>query len=297
MRTTPCVALATSLLLVLSACADEDGGPPSPSPAPSASSSTSASPSASATSQTTSTPPVQPTSTSAVSVYFLTGEKVQPVRRTATGVGVAAEAVRALLAGPSAAERAAGLTSAVPTGTRLRGITIRDRVATVDLTGRFDDGGGSLSMTARLAQLVFTLTRFPTVDRMSLRLDGRPVAVLGGEGVDVREPVGRDDVEGLSPAVLVETPRWAETVDAPLRVTGTANVFEAVFFLELVDARGRQLVEQRVMASSGSGTRGTFDVTLRPAGTGEVRLNAFIYSAEDGSRRDVASVPLALSAP
>jgi hypothetical protein len=185
----------------------------------------------------------------------------------------------------------------VPSGTTLRGLTIRDRVATVDLSGRFDDGGGTLSMTARLAQVVFTLTSFPTVDEVVLWLDGRPVTELGGEGIDVSEPLDRGDYEDLSPAVLIESPAWGDNASLPLRVTGSANVFEAVFFLELTDSAGTVVVDQRVMASSGTGTRGTFETTLRGTTTGAAVITAYVHSAKDGSRQNIVSVPLTLTAP
>jgi hypothetical protein len=229
-----------------------------------------------------------------VSVYFLKGEKVQPVRRSATGTGVAAAAVRALLAGPTSAERAAGFTSAVPSGTSLRSLDISSGLATVDFTGRYDDGGGSLSMQSRVAQVVYTLTRFTSVQRVSFRLDGTPVTALGGEGVDV-DKVDRADYEDQAPAVLVESPRWGEEVSLPLRVTGTANTFEAVFRLELKDGGGRLVVDKQVMATSGTGTRGTFDATLSgTAGSGTATLTAYTLSAKDGSRRDESVVSIQL---
>jgi hypothetical protein len=231
-------------------------------------------------------------------VYFLKGETLQPVARKALSAGVATEAVRWLLAGPTPGERAAGLGTTIPTGTVLNGVTVAGGVATVDLGKRFESGGGTLSMSTRVAEVVFTLTRFPTVRTVSFRLDGTPVTALGGEGIDLSKPVGRVDYEEQSPAVLVESPRWGERVRSPLRVTGSANVFEAVFFLELRGPRGAVLANQRVMASSGTGTRGTFDVTLRPSITdpGEGALHAYVLSAKDGSRQEVVVVPLVLTA-
>ena len=268
--------------LLLAACSS-GGGSSSPSRTPTPT----ASPTPSAT--------ASPGATSAVSVYFLSGEKLQPVRRVATGTGVGAAAVTALLAGPSAAERAGGLTSAIPTGTTLLGLNIAGGVATVDLTSSYASGGGSLSMTARVAEVVFTVTRFPTVQRVSFRLDGQPVTALGGEGVDLSRPVTRADYEDLSPAVLVETPRWGETAPLPLRATGTANVFEAVFFLELKDAAGRVVVDRRVMATSGTGTRGTFSTALDgTASPGLGTLTAYTLSAKDGTRHNEMSLPVVL---
>lgn len=257
----------------------------------------SATPTAPATSAPpTTSPTASPTSSSvtAVSVYFLKGEKLQPVRRTAQGSGVAAAAVRALLAGPTSAERAAGLTSSVPVGTTLRSVDVSSGLATVDLTGTYDDGGGSLSMQARVAQVVFTLTRFTPVQRVSFRLDGTPVTALGGEGVDV-DKVDRGDYEDLSPAVLVESPRWGEATSLPLRVSGTANTFEAEFRLELKDSRGKVVADKQVMATSGSGTRGTFDTTLSgTAASGAATLTAYTLSAQDGRRRNEAVVRITI---
>jgi hypothetical protein len=151
-------------------------------------------------------------------------------------------------------------------------------------------------MFARLAQVVFTLTQFPSVDRVAFQLDGTPATTFSSEGIELSDPQRRTDYEDQQPAVLVESPRWGEDVRSPLRVTGSANVFEAVFFVELRDSRGRVLVEQRVMATSGSGTRGTFDVTLRPSITdpGPGTLRTFVYSAKDGSRDDITSIPVTL---
>lgn len=283
LRSTPVLAL--TLFSLVAAC----GGSSSPAgPSPST---TTASPSATATATSTPTP----VTTSTVGVYLLHDERVQPVARTAHGAGVAAEAVRGLLAGPTATERAAGLSTAVPAGTRLLDLAVSNGLATVDLSGEFASGGGSLSMTARVAQVVFTLTRFPTVQRVSFRVDGRDVSALGGEGVDVSD-VTRADYESRSPAVLVEQPLWAAPVTSPLRVTGTADVFEAVFFLELRDSADHVLVTQRVMATSGTGTRGTFAATLSfsapTAGPGT--LVAFTRSPKDGARHDEVRVPVQL---
>jgi spore germination protein GerM len=41
--------------------------------------------------------------------------------------------------------------------------------------GRHGDGGGSLSMRARLAQVVFAATRFPSMRKAIFRLGGKTV--------------------------------------------------------------------------------------------------------------------------
>jgi spore germination protein GerM len=127
-------------------------------------------------------------------VYFVRDEKLVAAQRSidyTPGVGKAA--VAHLLVGPTASETGAGLSSAIPAGVKLNGLVIKDKVATVDLSGGFALGGGSLSMHLRLGQLVYTLTQFPTVDRVELKLDGRQVTALGGEGLLLGGPVSRAD--------------------------------------------------------------------------------------------------------
>lgn len=123
-----------------------------------------------------------------VHVYFVYGEHGVAVHRHAPS---ATAAVRALLNGPTATERVHGLSSAVPVGTRLLGLSIRDRVASVDLPSRFASGGGSASMTGRLGQLVYTLTAIRGVNAVNLRIEGRLVHVFSGEGLILRQPLSR----------------------------------------------------------------------------------------------------------
>ncbi|MFI1163453.1 GerMN domain-containing protein [Streptomyces sp. NPDC020801] len=228
-------------------------------------------------------------------MYFLHGEHVSPAPRTVTGPSTAAGVLRALLAGPARYERTHGRTTAIPSGTALRSVVVRDRVATVDLSGRYDDG--SPSMRARLAQVVFTVTRFPSVEKVRFALDGKPVRQFGGEGIALNGPVVRADFEDLAPAVLVESPMCGDTVRSPLRVWGSASMFEAVFRLRITDAAGRTDADVRVRATSGTGTRGTFDVTFpyKSARGGPGLLKAYHLSPKDGHPVTVDTVPLTLT--
>ena len=230
-------------------------------------------------------------------VYFLHGENVSPAPRAVTAPATAAAAVRALLAGPNGYEARHGRTTAVPSGTRLRSLVIRDHVATVDLSGRYDDGGGSLSMRERLAQVVFTVTRFPSVHKVAFEVDGKPVHHFGGEGIVLNGPVGRADFESVSPAVLVESPLIGDAVRTPVRVWGSADTFEAEFRLKVTDTTGHTAADVLVRATSGTGTRGTFDVTFpyKAARTGPGLLTAYFVSPADGRPVTVDTVPLTVN--
>jgi germination protein M len=229
-----------------------------------------------------------------LAAYLARGEHVAPTGRAVpVTTAVARAAMVALLRGPTQAERRSGLATAIPAGTTLRGIAIRNGVATVDLSARFAAGGGSVSMQLRVAQVVFTLTQFPSVTKVAFALDGRPVTAIGGEGVIVSPPVGRAAFEAQAPPILVEHPLPGDSVGgSPLVVSGTANVFEARFVVELRTTSGRVLVRRNVSASSGTGTRGRFRTTLAvpPTAPAHLLVVAYARSAKDGSPIDVVRV-------
>jgi hypothetical protein len=239
----------------------------------------------------------QPTpETSTFAVYLLREGVIAPVRRTvASTPAVARAALEALMTGPTGTEEADGLVTAIPDGTTLLDVAVSDGVATVDLSGTFDDGGGSASMLGRVAQVVATLTQFSTIERVAFRLDGEPVETIGGEGVVVDPPIGRTAIEDQTPQILIESPLPGDTVTSPVRVRGTANVFEATVSFEVRDTTGTVVHEGFTTATSGTGTRGTFDTTLPlPGLEGTMTIIAFEASAEDGRPLHVVDVQVTL---
>ncbi|MGE5689368.1 MAG: GerMN domain-containing protein [Pseudomonadota bacterium] len=233
-----------------------------------------------------------------VKVYFLRGEQLGVAAREADTLAVARAAAEALLAGPTVAERAAGLGTAIPRGTRLLGLSVANGTVTVDLSGEFDDGGGSASMLGRVAEIVATLTQFPGFERVAFRLDGEPVEAIGGEGVVVDPPIGREAIEGQTPAVLVESPAVGQTVTSPLRISGTANTYEATFQVSVTAAGGTELYRNFVTATSGNGERGTFDESLElaeGAAPGPITLTVWEDDADTGRRVNVVEIPLRLA--
>ena len=247
------------------------------------------------TTTVTSEPVTQDTMT--VRVYFSSNEQIAAATRVIPKTQqVGAAAMRALLEGPTQAEEDGGMVTCIPEGTKFLGLNVVDGVATVDLSLEYGSGGGTLSMLTRLAQVVFTLTQFPSVEGVNFKLDGDSIDVLGGEGIIIDHPMSREDYEDLSPAILVESPTVGATVGSPLRITGTANVFEAVFRVNIVNWDGLIIADKVVMASSGTGTRGTFDVTV-PFEVDRAGLGALIVFAEspkDGSQINVVEIPLQL---
>jgi lipoprotein-anchoring transpeptidase ErfK/SrfK len=154
-------------------------------------------------------------------VYFTKGEQLTAIHRGGTTL---TSALQALVAGPTAAERATGFTTEIPAGTKLRRVGISQHVASVDLTGRFQAGGGSASMFARLAELVYTATAVDGVDAVRLLLDGKPIVALGGEGLMVDKPVDRAyfGPKTIQPPVEAPTPKRASSLVASIQARLTA---------------------------------------------------------------------------
>lgn len=121
-----------------------------------------------------------------VDVWFVHGEQLVKVARPGT---TSLEAAQALLAGPTAAEKAKGIRTYVPSATPLRSLTLAGDLATIDLGNRFVAGTQDTeSDLARLSQVVYTLTGPQGVKRVQLLIDGGVVFGLF-PGVQTDEPV------------------------------------------------------------------------------------------------------------
>lgn len=157
-------------------------------------------------------------------------------------------------------------------GARAVDLTIAAGVATVTSPNAFT--------AEQVAEIVATLTQFPTVTTVGV--NGKRLTRL--------------DIEAMSPQILVESPLPGARVAAPLRVTGTANTFEATLLLEVLDRDGNTLSRKVVTATSGSGTRGTFDVEIGfdTADAQPGTLYAYESSAEDGRPIHEVRIPLTL---
>lgn len=227
-----------------------------------------------------------------VPVFFARDEKV-----AAAGAEVddatPEEAVTALLGGPDEFAASIGMSSAIPEGTELLGLVVDDGTATVDLTSVFESGGGSLSMQMRVAQVVYTLTSFDAVERVTIDLDGEPVEAIGGEGVPARD-LTADDVRNVTPAVLVMSPLPGVEVNSPLTISGISNTFEANVRYAVTDGDGLIVDEGFTTATAGNGTWGTFEVTsnFEPERSGVGAVIAFQNDAETGGQSDVYEVPV-----
>ena len=211
--------------------------------------------------------------TTAARVYFLRDGKVWPVAREVERDQAEAATLDALFKGPTSdEEEALEATTAIPGGGPT--LTIENGVARFQPAGNYSPDA--------LAQIVYTLTQFETVK--SVEIEGKRYT--------------RADFEDQTPAILVESPLPFAEVSSPIQATGTANTFEATFNYELTDTDGKIVDENFVTATSGTGTRGTFDFTTKKFTVpfdGVGSLIVFERSAADGSRTKLVEIPLRMS--
>jgi germination protein M len=247
--------------------------------------------------------PSLPVETMVIRAYYvLDGDPgveglVPTLRVVPKSTGVARAAIAALLDSDKIRDDYSQISTAIPSGARLLGISIKDGVATVDLSRDFESGGGSASAMYRLGQVVYTLTQFSTVRAVLFEVEGRTVTTFGTEGIQLDGPQSRKDFEELLPSTFVDRPAFGAAAGNPARVTGNSNVFEATFRIAILDGSRKVLVDQMAMATCGTGCRGTFDVTLRydvpRAQWGTLRT--YFGSAQDGSPQDIRDYPVWLT--
>ncbi len=211
---------------------------------------------------------------------------------------LADDALDQLLLGPSPDEvaQSPSFSTSIPDGSeRVAPVTVASGVAIVDLSGEFDDGGGTFSMTSRLAMLTFTATAIEGIDEVDLYLDGVDIDVFSGEGLDISDGLTRSDFlptitdvigSGLVPELFVERPAWFEFVESPIDVSGIGRAFEGDFNWELYDREGLLLASGHSMVGGGPeygpmSFTASYDVAERQIGS----LIVWWDSPEDGGGR------------
>lgn len=98
--------------------------------------------------------------------------------------------------------------------------------------------------------------------------------------------------------VVITSPEAGESVSNPITVKGKARVFENTFAYALKDANGKKLFESFAMTDAkDAGLFGNFTVKIPvPVGaTADLFVEAFEYSAKDGSVINLSRVPVKLA--
>lgn len=140
---------------------------------------------------TTTTQPSAFTATARVTVYLADADgKLQAVGRQVTAPLSVAKAIESLLGGPTE-EEADRLSTAITSETELLGVQgPDDGLVILDLSRQLLDITGRQQILA-LAQVVWTATALPSVDRVLFEFDGEQAEVQNGNGTLTSSPLGR----------------------------------------------------------------------------------------------------------
>lgn len=286
------LAVLAALSLVLAACGGgESGDTTTTAEATTTTAAETTTTEATTTTQATTTTIEAPTTTQPeetgeeVVIYlFIEAEPgfpvVTPVAQSVMAAeGIEGAALQALIDGPTEAQtdQVPALNTAIPEGTRYLGLVIEGGIATIDLSSEFESGGGTMAMFSRLAQVVYTATRFPSIEAVQIALDGEIVDVFSGEGFDLSEPITRSffDGTGLIPEVLLESPAWWQTIDSPVPVNGTTAAGTELSW-ELLDDDGLPVSSGDVVA----GDDGSFSVDV-PYELDRAQVGTIILTGDD----------------
>ena len=299
MKRLPIMMIGVCLLAV--GCGTPSSGSLGPAPTTTARASSSASPPGSGTASAAASPSGQrptegPARQTGLQAWFSRNGKLFVTERTVpatTNVGRAA--LDRLLAGASPAEYAAGLRSQIPVGTTLLGVRISAGIATADLSSSFESAASPSAMPLRIAQVVYTLTQFPTVTGVRFAINGQGVTVVGG--VPVQSPQTRAMYGGYLPAITVQSPVIGAQVTSPVTVSGTADVFEAVVSARILDSAGQEIARTFTTASCGTGCRGDYSVTVSYSvpRTEPGTIEVFESSAKNGLPVNVQLIPVTMA--
>ena len=132
----------------------------------------------------------------AVKIYFYQRDTLTAFSRPLSpDQAPLAQALAALLAGPNEPERAAGVKTTIPPGTRAINYKTNGGTAIITFNRRLEDyGGGSSRVEGMIGQIVYTITEVPGIKKVWIKMEGEKELVLGGEGLVIDRPLSREDI-------------------------------------------------------------------------------------------------------
>lgn len=104
---------------------------------------------------------------------------------------------------------------------------------------------------------------------------------------------------GTLPAIVVQEPQSGATIHSPVTVSGTASVFEGTVQIRVRDAAGNIIGKATTTATAGGPARGTFSKAVsytQPASNQAGKIEVYEIDAQDGSERNLVTIPVTLAA-
>jgi len=103
-------------------------------------------------------------------------------------------ALKSLFAGPTDWEKSKGLSSEIPSGTKILSVRESANNILIDVSGTFESGGGAESIYIRVKQLIKT-TKANTNLPVYLYINGKQADVIGGEGIMIKQPLSERSLD------------------------------------------------------------------------------------------------------
>jgi hypothetical protein len=246
-------------------------------------------------------PQATPPQTMDIAVYYVktTADNmflVREVHKVAKSESVATAALNELISG---APQTAGAYKVLPADTKVLGIKIDQGVATVDFSPEVLKANvGASGEALGISSIVNTLTEFPTIQKVQFTVDGsvdKGIDWWGHVGLH-DQPFKRDLNSVYEPVIWVTSPTPGQSVSSPLKIRGTAMIFEAVVSYRLKDASGNVIATGNTMATAGAPQRGEFsaDLAFTSGQPGTGQLEVFETSMKDGSDINKVIIPVVL---
>ncbi len=236
-----------------------------------------------------------------VAVYYVKSTAdnmylVREVHKVEKSEAVAGAALNELITGTPQTD---GAYRVLPADTGVLGIKIEQGLATVDFSAEVLQANvGATGEALGIASIVNTLTEFPTVQKVQFTVDGRVENGLDWWGhVGLHDqPFERNLNSVYEPVIWATAPTPGQTVSSPVKIEGSAMIFEAMVNFRLKEAGGKVLAEGHTQASAGAPERGEFSAELAftPAEAEEGQLEVFEISMKDGSEVNKVIIPLKL---
>lgn len=102
-------------------------------------------------------------------------------------------AITSLILGPKQSEKSSGIYSEIPQGTVVLNVQERPDRVILDLSRKFENGGGTDSVYKRLYQIIKTAKR-NTEKPVYLYIDGKQADVIGGDGIMISQPLSENSI-------------------------------------------------------------------------------------------------------
>jgi spore germination protein GerM len=148
-----------------------------------------------------------------VYVFFVKQENdrtiIQPVKRKIKYYGRIENkietAMKELLKGPTEEEKKNGFSTSLNENTRILNLSIEGDTVNLDFSKDVEEGGGTLLMETRIAQIVYTSTQFPGIERVRFLIEGKTINYFSGEGITIVEkPISREDLKEFEIEIIEE---------------------------------------------------------------------------------------------